>query len=105
MAEKSMTKTQIIKDYLKAHPGVGNTEVAASLTKSGFKMTPNYVATIKGNMKKRRKKVKRAVKTVVASRGVGIPEVKAAFALLKLTGGVAGATAALDAAQEIKDLI
>ena len=52
MAEKSMTKTQIIKDYLKAHPGVGNTEVAASLTKSGFKMTPNYVATIKGNIRR-----------------------------------------------------
>jgi len=36
--------------------------------------------------------VKKAVKTVVAARGIGIPEIKAAFALLKLAGGVKEAT-------------
>jgi hypothetical protein len=106
MAEKpKVNKSQAIKDYLKAHPGVGNTEVANSLTKSGLKMTANYVATIKGKMKVRRKKVKKVVKKVVATRGIGIPEVKAAFALMKLTGGVAGAKHALEAAQEIKMML
>ena len=102
MAEKQkVNKTQAVKDYLKAHPGAKNKEVAESLTKSGIKVTPNYVASIKGKIKVRR----RAVKKVVATRGIGIPEIKAAFALLKVAGGVAGAKQALEAAQEIKDMI
>jgi hypothetical protein len=106
MAEKpKVNKTQAVKDFLKANPGVGNTEVANALTKSGIKVSPNYVASIKGKMKTRRKKVKKAVKKVVATRGVGIPEIKAAFALLKLTGGVAGANAALAAAEEIREMV
>ena len=106
MAEKpKVNKSQAIKDYLKAHPGVGNTEVANSLTKSGLKMTANYVATIKGKMKVRRKKVKKAVKAAVAHHHVCIPEIKAAFALLKLAGGIAAARQALEAAQEIKMMI
>jgi len=51
-----VNKTRAIKDYLKAHPGVGNIEVAESLTKSGIKVTANYVAGIKGKMKTRRGK-------------------------------------------------
>jgi hypothetical protein len=106
MAEKpKVNKTKAVKDYMKAHPGAQNKEIAESLTKSGIKVTPNYVASIKGKMKTRRKKVKRAVKTVVATQGIGIPEVKAAFALLKLAGGMAGAKAALEAAQEIKMML
>ena len=106
MAEKpKVNKTQTVKDYIKAHPEAKNKEVSESLTKSGIKVSPNYVAGIRGKMKTRRKKVKRAVKTVVASRGVGIPEIKAAFALIKLAGGMAGAKAALEAAQEIKGMI
>ena len=106
MAEKpKVNKPQAVKDFLKAHPGVKNKEVAESLTRSGIKVTPNYVASIKGKIKVRRKKVKRAVKNVVATRGVGVPEIKAAFALLKVAGGVAGAKQALEAAQEIKDMI
>jgi hypothetical protein len=106
MAEKQkVNKTQAVRDYLKANPGIGNTEVANSLTKSGIKITPNYVAGIKGKLKTRRRKVKRAVKTVVASRGVGIPEIKAAFALMKLAGGVKEANAALAAAEEIREMV
>jgi len=106
MAEKQkVNKSQAVRDYLKANPGIGNTAVAAALTKSGIKVSPNYVASVKGKMKTRRKKVKRAVRKVVAARGVGIPEIKAAFALMKLAGGVAGAKHALEAAQEIKDMI
>ena len=105
MAEKpKVNKTKAVKDYMKAHPGAQNKEIAESLTKSGIKVTPNYVASIKGKMKTRRKKVKRAVKTVVASRGVGIPEIKAALACLKICGNVAAAKEALAAAEEIKKM-
>ena len=39
-------------------------------------------------------------------RGLGIPEVKAALALLRECGGtIAGANAALAAAQEIRELV
>jgi hypothetical protein len=48
---------------------------------------------------------RQVVKKVVKERGVGIPEVKAALALLKVSGSVEAARAALDAAQEIKALI
>jgi hypothetical protein len=104
-AKPRTNKTQAVRDFIKANPGVRNIEVAESLGKSGVKVTANYVATIKGKMKIRRKKVKKAVRSVVASRGVGVPEIKAAFALMKLAGGIKEATAALDAAQEIKEMI
>jgi hypothetical protein len=102
---EKVNKTKAVKDYLKQHPDAQNKEIAEALTKSGIKITPNYVAGIKGKLKTRRRKVKRAVKTVVASRGVGVPEIKAAMALLKLAGGVAGANAALAAAQEIREMV
>jgi hypothetical protein len=104
MAKKT-SKTQAIKDYLKAHPGATNKEVTEALNQSGIKMTPNYVATIKANMKARRGRRRQAVKTAVAHHHVGIPEIKAAFGLLKLTGGVHEATAALAAAHELRELI
>ena len=103
--KEKVNKTQAVRDFIKANPEAKNKEVSESLTKSGIKVSPNYVAGIRGKMKTRRKKVKRAVKTVVASRGVGIPEIKAAFALMKLAGGVKEANAALAAAQEIKEMI
>ena len=68
MAEKQkVNKTQAIKDYLKAHPGVKNKEIAEALTKSGIKVTPNYVAGIKGKLKVRRRAVKKVVATGAAS--------------------------------------
>ena len=100
-----MNKTQAVQDFLKANPAMQNKDVADSLTKSGVKVSPNYVASIKGKMKTRRGRRRQAVKAAVAHHHVGIPEVKAAFGLLKLAGGVAEANHALEAAQEIKDMI
>jgi hypothetical protein len=45
------------------------------------------------------------VRKVVAKRGVGIPEVKAALAFLKVTGNVAVAKQALAVAQEIREIV
>jgi hypothetical protein len=45
------------------------------------------------------------VKKAVAKGNIGIPEIKAALALLKLTGSVAAATEALAAAQEIREIV
>jgi len=101
MAKRKVNKTQAVKEYLKAHPKAKIPEVAEALTKAGIKITAKHVATIKTKMKKTR----RAVKKVVAKTGVGIPEIKAALALLKVAGSIAAANQALAAAQEIKELV
>ena len=41
MAKKGTgSKTRAVLDYIKGHPGVGNTEIAAALTKAGISITP-----------------------------------------------------------------
>ena len=97
-----ISKSQAVRDYLKAHHGAANKEVSEALAKAGIEVSPNHVANIKAKTKTRRK----AAKAVVSRRGLGIPEVKAALALLKeCDGSMAGASAALAAAQEIRELV
>ncbi len=99
MAKKrSGSKSQAVRDFLKAHPDAANKEVAEVLAAKGIEVTPNFVAIIKARGTKRRE----VVKTVVSQRGIGIPEIKAALGLLKVCGGVAAAKEALAAAEEIK---
>jgi tRNA A37 threonylcarbamoyladenosine synthetase subunit TsaC/SUA5/YrdC len=99
--EQKVNKTKAVLTYLKAHRGAGNKEVAEALGKQGVDISLNYVGNIKAQSKKKR----RAVKRVVARRGVGIPEVKAALALLKACGSMSTASAALAAAQEIRQMV
>ena len=102
MAKKEkVNKTQAVKEYLKANPKAKNQAVVDALAKKGIKISANYVANIKTTHNKRR----RATRKVVAKGGVGIPEVKAALAFLKLTGSVAAATKALAVAQEIREIV
>ncbi len=101
MAEKKVNKTKAVREYLKGHRKAKNQEVAEALGRQGIKVSANYVATIKSTSKKRR----RAVKKVVAKTGVGIPEIKAALAFLKVMGSAEAAKAALAAAQEIRQLV
>ncbi|NUQ66234.1 MAG: hypothetical protein HUU20_27555 [Pirellulales bacterium] len=99
--EQKVNKTRAVRDYLKAHRKATNKEIAEALGQQGIDITPMYVAGIKTAMKKKR----RAVKTVVEKRGVGIPEIKAALGLLKACGGVKEAKEALAAANEIKSMV
>jgi hypothetical protein len=96
----SVNKSQAIRDYVKAHPRAANSEIVAELAKQGVEVTPNLVATVKAKKQKRRQ----VVKEVVEKRGVGIPEIKAALACLKVCGSVAAAKEALAAAEEIKKM-
>jgi hypothetical protein len=103
-----VNKSQAVRDYLKDHPGVANKQVAEALTKQGIKITPDYVATVKGNMKAKKGKRKRrqkAAEVAAVKTGVGIAEIKAAFALLKHCGGIAEAREALTAAIEIQKIL
>ena len=102
MAKKEpVNKTQAVKEYLKANPKAKNQAVVDALAKKGITISANYVATIKTTHNKRRQ----ATRKVVAKGGVGIPEVKAALAFLKVTGSVAAATKALAVAQEIREIV
>ena len=96
------SKAQAVRNYLKTHHKAGNKEVSEALAKQGVKVSPNHVANIKAKTKTRHK----AARAVVSRRGLGIPEVKAALALLKeCHGSMPGANAALAAAEEIRELV
>jgi hypothetical protein len=99
--KEKVNKTQAVKEYLKANKKAKNQEVADALAKKGVKISANYVGNIKATHNKRR----RAARKVVAKGGVGIPEVKAALAFLRVTGSVAKATQALAVAQEIREIV
>jgi hypothetical protein len=103
MAKKQgVNKSKAVRDYHKTHPKATNKEISEALTKAGIEVSPNHVANIKAKTKTRRT----AARGVVSRRGLGIPEVKAALALLKeCDGSMAGANAALAAAQEIRELV
>jgi hypothetical protein len=102
MAKKlPANKTQAVKEYLKANPKSKNQAVVDALAKKGVTISANYVATIKATHNRRRQEAR----TVVAKGGVGIPEVKAALAFLKIMGSVAKATKALAVAQEIREIV
>ena len=102
MAKKSgVNKTKAVRDYFKSHKKAKNSEVVEAMAKQGITITANYVGNIKATHNKRH----RAVKKVVAKGGVGIPEVKAALAFIKLTGSVAAAKQALAVAEDIKKIV
>jgi arginine repressor len=103
--QAAVNKTQAVRDYLKAHKKAGRNEVVEALAAQGITVTPNYVGTIKAKSKRRRRAVKQVVENVVAEGGVGVPEIKAAFAFLKATGSPAVAKEALAAALEIKKVV
>ena len=108
MAKKSVNKSQTVRDYLKTHPSTANKEVAEALTKQGIKLTANHVANIKSKMaagKGKRKRRHTAANAMSVKTGVGIPEIKAAFALLKHCGSIALAKEALAAAVEIQKIL
>ena len=96
-----VNKSQAIRDYFKANKKAKTQEVIDALAKKGITVTPNLVTTVKSKHNTRR----RAVRKVVAKGGVGIPEVKAALAFIKLTGSVKAAKQALAVAQEIREIV
>ena len=107
MAKKpAVTKTQAVRDYLKAHRGAMSKEIAAALNKQGIKITPGHVANIKTKINAERAKKPKAVKAVArvakASAPVAEPapavaekpastitieQIKAVVQTVKLVGG------------------
>ena len=96
-----INKSRAIREFYKANPKAKPQEVVDALAKRGITTTTNYV----GNIKATHNKVGKARKAVVAKGGVGIPELKAALAFLKIVGSVAAAKKALLVAQEIRQIV
>jgi arginine repressor len=109
MAKKpAVNKSQSVRDYLKAHPGTANKEIAQALSKQGIKISANHVSNIKSKIavsKGKRKRRSKAAKTMSTKSGVSVHEIKAAFGLLKECGGVERAKEALAAAREIQKIM
>ena len=76
MAKKpAISKTQAVRDYLKAHPGAMSKEIAAALTKQGIKINPGHVANIKTKVNKGAATKKAAKKPAVAvAKAAAAPE-------------------------------
>ena len=79
----TVNKTQAVKQYLASHKGAKPMQVVQALKKEGIEVKAGYVANIKSKSKRRRK----AVRQVIETTGIGLPEIKAAISLLKLTTG------------------
>ena len=102
MAKKSgVNKSQAVRQFFKTNPKAKGQEVVDALAKKGITVSANYVGNIKATHNKRQQTRRK----IVAKGGVGIPEVKAALALLKITGSVKAATQALAVAQEIREIV
>ena len=98
---KGVNKAKAVRDYLAEHPRARTREIVEALAKQGTRVTDKYASVVKCSRKKRG----RPVGSVTAKPGVGLPEVKAALALLKACGSPRGAKAALAAAGQIKALV
>jgi RNase P/RNase MRP subunit POP5 len=95
------TKKRAVRDYLKAHPRAKRSQVVEALKEQGIDVSPNYVSLVKAKRRRRRQ----VVATVVQQRDVGIAEIKAALACLKVCGSVRAAKEALAAADDIKKMV
>ncbi len=101
------SKAYAVREYLQANPNAGNIETVKALAEKGIKVTAKYVSNIKQILRAKHVLTtkRQAVKKVVSEKGVSIPEIKAALVLLKLSGSVETAKAALAAAEEIRSLM
>jgi hypothetical protein len=107
MAKAAVNKSQMIRDALAAHPDKSNKEISELLKLQGLKVKATYVATIKGNAKRKRR-LKRKGKMLAHRakvRGIdvgnGYAGVGAALEFIKSAGGLAQAKEALGTIEEI----
>ena len=72
-AKRDGSKTQAVRDYFKANPGIGSKDVLAALEKQGVSVSLALVNKVKyeGGSKRRTKKKKAAAKKRAAAKGRG----------------------------------
>jgi hypothetical protein len=101
----SVNKSQAIRDYTKAHPKAGPTQVAAELKKEGIDVSAAFVSTVRNLAKKskrgRRKKAATVAKPAV-SESIEISALLSAKKLIEEVGGIEKARAALAALAKLQ---
>ncbi|OAI57155.1 hypothetical protein AYO47_01795 [Planctomyces sp. SCGC AG-212-M04] len=112
MAKKAATgnKSQAIRDALAAHPDKSPKDIAEMLGEKGFKMSAQYVSTIKSNMNRKaggrkvrvmRRKPGSAGRAASATTGNTLD---AALTLIQVAGGLGKARAVLETIEQIRSL-
>ena len=98
----SISKTQAIKDALKAHPSKGPKELSAMLTEQGMQISAAYISTIKTALKMKRGPGKAKTATGAGSSNEQwLATLIAAKKLAAQLGGVAAAKQAIDALSKL----
>jgi hypothetical protein len=111
-SKEETNKSQAIRDALRANRDKTPIEIAELLKTKGVEVNAQYVSTIKSNMRKTSKavrKVRRGIQRAgrrshlngVSQFGKGLHVINAAVELLKVAGGIEEAKAALSTVEEI----
>ncbi len=112
-AKSDISKSQLVRDYLVAHPDKMPKEVADTLTAQGTPVTAQLVSTIKFNEAhkgkgkgkgKRRKKVAATTGSKVAKQGADLAysSLVAAKSFAEQAGGIAEAKKVLEALSSLR---
>jgi hypothetical protein len=77
--EQTISKTEAVREYFKAHPEATRNEVVAALMEQGLVITPNHVGNIKAKLKKtgKTRKTRRRKATAEAAPAAVVVETPA----------------------------
>lgn len=105
--KKKVNKSAAIREYQKANPHAGPTEVVQELGKKGIKVTVALASNVKANAAKKKtgkkKKSKKAKGSVVRNGHIlGMADLLEAKKLVHQAGGFKQAKAAVDALQQLQ---
>ena len=107
-------KSQIIRDFAAANPGMKMSEIVKALSEQGHKVYPAIVSqALRGTAGAKKRKSKRgrkpgtknAVKTVSTATEFDLSSIKAAASFVKSAGGIDQALASIKSFQKIADLL
>ncbi len=102
-----VNRSQMVRDYLAAHPEAMPKEVATALTEQGVPVTAQLVSTIKFNLA-HKGEPKRGAAKVARGKGrrvtgsVSIESLRAAKNFVEFAGGISNAHAVLDALESLR---
>jgi hypothetical protein len=117
--KRELNKSQVVRDYLKAHPQTTSSEVVAALTKQGVEISLNYVYIIKSKLKGKgkhaAKKTAKAVTTEMpvadangkptkAGDAITIEQIKQVGQMVKSVGGFGRFREMLDVVRQVGGL-
>ena len=111
MAKKKTAKTQAIMDALAGDPKAGPLEIAEKLVATGLDVKPKDVSNVKFQLKKAKKRARKAAKTqaqasvVAPNEGdlISMGALEAAKKLVKELGGVDKAKRAIESLGRLVD--